>query len=246
MLELFRQMLDDHLGKAEFLTAFKGVIDQVKAFESKLTKDFSALTETISRLAVQAKGDTQEAIAAFRAQVSEFLDGERSRIDAKLAEIDEKLSTVHNGQDADAQVIKDAVLAELDLPDVKEQIVDTPIDVRNKLDLLASDEQPQAIVELREEIEKLKKDRVRGGIMGGTMGLSIGHQPLHQAFTMNGSDTSVSLTQGGVGAFGNACFVRYQGQLLDHSVQYTVDGNKITLVGFTPESGTIISVTYWP
>ena len=119
-------------------------------------------------------------------------------------------------------------------------------DIRNKLELLDGDERLkiEAIKDLREELDKIKKQTTKFG--GGTMGLSVGHWARHEAFTMDGIATSVSLTEGGVGAAGTACIVRYQGQTLDMTSQYTVNGNKITLVGFTPEAGTIISVTYWP
>lgn len=98
------------------------------------------------------------------------------------------------------------------------------------------------IDELEDDIKKLRARNITSA--GGSGILNIGHWPRHESFTMNGSDTSVTLTQA-VAASGTALIVRYQGQTLDLTTHYTVDGNKITLVGFTPEVDTIISVTYW-
>ncbi len=97
---------------------------------------------------------------------------------------------------------------------------------------------------IEEVEEKINRVKVKATGAGGSGILNIGHWPRHESFTMNGSDTTVTLTQA-VAANGTALIVRYQGQTLDLTTHYTVSGNKITLVGFTPEADTIISVTYW-
>lgn len=125
---------------------------------------------------------------------------------------------------------------------------DTAEQVRDKLESLPDEEKLtiEAIKDLRKELDALKKlasKRPLGGGGGGNPDVS--HWPRNEAFTMNGSDTTVTLVQG-VGAAGNAIIVRYQGQTLDMGTHYTVSGNVVTLVGFTPEANSIISVTYWP
>jgi hypothetical protein len=67
--------------------------------------------------------------------------------------------------------------------------------------------------------------------------------PFHESFTMDGIETTVTLSRG-IGAQGTAVMVRYNGQTLDLGNQYTVDGIKVNLL-FTPDAGTTISVTYW-
>lgn len=69
------------------------------------------------------------------------------------------------------------------------------------------------------------------------------HSPLHESFAMNGVDTFVTLSAG-VEAQGNAIIVRYQGQTLDMTTHYTVNGTKISFT-FTPANNTTISITYW-
>jgi hypothetical protein len=112
------------------------------------------------------------------------------------------------------------------------------------LELLEGDERLSidAIKGLTEELKKI--GRSVGALGGAGASLPLASFPIHEAFTMDGILTSVTLS-GGVGAGGNACIVRYQGQTLDMTSQYTVDGNTITLVDFIPEAGKIISVTYW-
>lgn len=100
------------------------------------------------------------------------------------------------------------------------------------------------VKELREEIEKLKKQTGKL-ISGGGGQMDVSHWARHETFTMDGVDTTVTLVLG-VGAAGNALIVRYQGQTLDMDTHYTVSGNVVTFVGFTPLADTIVSVTYWP
>ena len=117
--------------------------------------------------------------------------------------------------------------------------------IRDSLELLRGEERLdksaiKGLEELFESVTKLGKK-----VYVGTGAISASHAPLHEQFTMNGSDTSVALTQG-VSAQGTAIFVRYQGQMLDLTRHYTVDGNKISFVGFTPAPNKIISITYFP
>ena len=129
--------------------------------------------------------------------------------------------------------------------EIKESRVkpDTAEDIRDKLETLDGEERldVKAIRGLEELLKKIES-KIQ---TGGSMRQDVSHWARHEVFTMNGSDTSVTLAQG-VGAGGTACIVRYQGQTLDLTTHYTVSGNKITLVGFIPEADTIISVTYWP
>jgi len=124
------------------------------------------------------------------------------------------------------------------------------LDIRNYLEALPESDKMaiSAIAGLQEKLDEiselLKKREVSNG-SAGIFGAPAANSPLHETFTMNGSDTSVTLSQGVAGQ-GTALFVRYQGQTLNLTSQFTVNGNKITFVGFIPESGTIISVTYWP
>ena len=119
-------------------------------------------------------------------------------------------------------------------PDTGEQIIEK---IRGILGI-------EHVVGLKEVLDSYSKT-LKGIGSGGTGAFgSVGHSPIHEAFTMNGSDTSVTLQQG-VTAGGNAILVRDRGQMLDHGVQYTVDGVKVNFT-YTPDENAVISVTYWP
>lgn len=104
------------------------------------------------------------------------------------------------------------------------------------------EEMESKISELKEvlanEVKSIKK------MVGSITVPSPTNWPRHESFTMNGSDTSVTL-EAAVGAAGTAIFaIRYNGQVLDIDNQYTVNGNKINFT-FTPASNTTISVSYY-
>lgn len=125
----------------------------------------------------------------------------------------------------------------------------TSENIRNMLELLEGDERLKAsaisgLDDFFKRFEQLHK--TVKGLKGAASVPSPMHVPTHQEFTMNGSDTSVTLAHA-VGAAGNAIFnVTYQGQVLRFGENYTVNGNRITFVGFTPGNGKIITITYMP
>jgi hypothetical protein len=242
-------LFEDHLGKKEFVKAFENVVTRVQAIEKRLVEDMKALVKTVEEKTERGQGETTENFEALKTELLAGFEAEivalRNAVSDRLTSVDNRMREVRDGLDADPQAIKEALLKEIKLPEQKEQLTDTPEDIRNKLEVLQGDERldASAIKGLRTALRKLD---TRLTSMSGSMSLAVGHWPRHETFTMDGVATSVSLTQGGVGAQGTALIVRYQGQTLDLTTHYTVDGNKITFVGFTPENGTIISITYWP
>lgn len=126
---------------------------------------------------------------------------------------------------------------------------DTPEEIRNKLESIQTEDEKlsiSAIANLQGQLDAIKKGAKGSGMAsGGTTAFgSIVHSPKHEVFTMNGSDTTVTLLEG-VTADGHAAFVRLQGQMLDDGVHYSINGNKISFT-FTPDNGVTISCTYWP
>jgi hypothetical protein len=144
-----------------------------------------------------------------------------------------------NGKDADPDEIAALVLSML--PEEKEYLGE---DFRNGLEALPEGDKLSisAIEGLEEELKKIRK--VTGGQVYGASPSAMLNTMRHEEFSMDGATTVVTL-QHGVAAQGHAVVaLRYQGQTLDFGTQYTVNGNQITLT-FTPENGTIISVTYF-
>lgn len=119
---------------------------------------------------------------------------------------------------------------------------DTPEEIRDKLESLEGDERIDA------SAIKGLDDKISEGVKAGGSAVPFQpvHFPRHDTFTMNGSDTFVTLTDAPA-CNGDAVFaIRYQGQVLDKTTHYTINGNRLSFVGFVPEADTIISASYLP
>jgi hypothetical protein len=229
-LEALLEVIDTKSNAEELVAATEALLEaylELKAdTEARQAKLDQAVESAIDKLNVRIK------------QIKNGIDGKNYVLTAKdkkdiaksinVPIVEKTVETIIKEQPIVTEITKEVALA------------DTPEQIADKLNTLEDAIDAKVIKGLDKVV---KRYAVNGG---GSMGLSVGHWPLHEAFTMDGVATSVSLTQGGVGAAGTACIVRYQGQTLDLTSQYSVNGNKITLVGFTPEADTIISVTYWP
>lgn len=169
------------------------------------------------------------------------------RLNEAIARLDDRISAIKDGKDADENSIVERIAERL--PKMEQLEKNLPVlgtAIRDALELLIGEERLkiEAIDGLREELDELKKQGKVGG--GGSSQMAVAHWPIHETFTMNGSDTTVTLQQG-IAAQGTAIYgARYNGQVLDLTTHYTVNGNKITFVGFTPEADTIFSITYQP
>lgn len=95
---------------------------------------------------------------------------------------------------------------------------------------------------VRKLLKEFKNTRER--IMVGAGGSASSNAPRHMVFAVSSATTTVTLSSG-VAAQGTAVFVRYQGQLLNHGVDYSVSGNKITFIDYTFVDDTEVSVTWW-
>jgi hypothetical protein len=213
------------------------------------THDLNEVAKTLTELVVSFITSTKEENEAFMARIEKKItdrldrikDGENGKDGKDGRDGKDGSDGVDgvNGKDADPDEIAALVLSVL--PEPKEYLGE---DFRNGLKALPEGDKLSidAIEGLWDELKKLKKTVVSGQAFGASPAMAS-NPPRHEAFTMDGATSTVTLTQG-VAAQGTAVFVRYQGQLLDHGTQYTVNGNTITLTDL-PENGTIVSVTYW-
>jgi len=154
LLDLFKKMLDDHLGKAEFTAAFSKVADSIQELRSTNEAEFAAIQTTVDLLAKKLAEDNTNDLSTFKAEAKTLLGSE---IAAALASVNDKLTAV----DERVSQLKDG---EMGLqgeqgPQGPAGSADSAEDVRNKLELLEGDERLkiEAIKDLREELDKLKK-----------------------------------------------------------------------------------------
>ena len=235
--------------------------------EKSLAKRFASLLATLKDLKQELldavdnhKGETTSAIQSLLTQLSEkerALSAQLAQL-APRADID-ALASQLRAEIGNVQALIPTIPeppAPIDLTpyDEKFKAVEGALealrmaeDTRNRLEVLEGPERlkTSAIDELDDFIDWVKKE-FKKVVYVGSGPMSVSHWPIHETFTMNGSDTTVTLQQAPA-AQGTAIFgARYNGQVLDLSTHYTINGNKVSFVGFTPEADTIFSITYQP
>jgi DNA repair exonuclease SbcCD ATPase subunit len=250
-LKAFQKVIGDLIGKEELTALLKKYIERM---DERHDKDKAQILKMLEHGLSHFKEVTATELETYKSIATQF-DTERATksqadlqtalqtIKDKLAEVDERIANIRDGADADEEKILQRLAERLPkIEEIENKLPSLGERIRDSLELLQGEERirVEAIDGLQELLDELKTKTKSGG----SSQMLINHWPIHETFTMDGVATSVTLQQG-VGAQGTAIFgVRWQGQTLDMTTHYTVDGNKITLVGVTPSSGDIISVTY--
>lgn len=169
MRDLFQGMLDDHLGRQEFTDAFQKVVDLIKQLTERNQAEFSAIQETVQLLSQKLAQESSDTLASVQSETRASLQRElraiQSSLDETVRSIDERVSQIKDGKDADEERIVQDVLAQIPAwtpPDTAE-------DIRNKLEVLEGDERLkiEAIRDLREELDALKKRSNQTVYVGG-------------------------------------------------------------------------------
>lgn len=155
-LELLQGLLDDHLGKAAFIEHFTKVIEHVKETDTKFASNFQALSDALSQANTDKHGVLSTNFDTLKEEIHGAVAAALKDIETAKQSVDEKLATVKNGDNADPEHVIAEVLARIQLPEQKEALLDTPEDIRNKLELLLGDERldSSAIKGLDEAIKK--------------------------------------------------------------------------------------------
>jgi DNA repair exonuclease SbcCD ATPase subunit len=251
-LKAFQKVIGDLIGKEELTALLKKYIERM---DERHDKDKAQILKMLEHGLSHFKEVTATELETYKSIATQF-DTERATksqadlqtalqtIKDKLAEVDERIANIRDGADADEEKILQRLAERLPkIEEIENKLPSLGERIRDSLELLQGEERirVEAIDGLQELLEELTKKVSKAG---GSSQLLINHWPRHEQFTMDGVATTVTLAEG-VAAQGTAIFgVRWQGQTLDMTTHYTVDGNKITLVGITPSSGDIISVTY--
>lgn len=152
----------------------KGILEvaNTKATMQEFLRAFETALKALSLLKAANQSEREQitaSIEAFKAELDErfsgFLTKEKADMVAqmgrmlkqheeKMLAVDQKLDTVENGKDADEEKIVAEVLAQIKLPEQKENIVDGPDEIRNKLELLQGDERlDKSAIKGLEELE---------------------------------------------------------------------------------------------
>ena len=180
-LEEMFKIVNDGISKEEFVSSFEAVLKQVLAIEEKIVANNRKAVEELRGLTKTLGGELKSTSVAnftkvkdlFVTQISKALKEQENGMNF----IYDKIRNLKSGKDADETKIIQNVLAQIKLPKQKEVILDTPEEIRNKLETLQNDERldknavkglEELIKELREAIEA----RPLGG-QGGVLNVGV-------------------------------------------------------------------------
>lgn len=230
ILELFKDMLDDHLGKKEFTAAFEKVIQFVNEADAKSAKNIEALAEALTAKAEEIGNSNASDFATHKAEALALVASELARFTGL---VDEKLKPLQERIDAFRQVDEDSLIeravAAVQMPEQKEALLDTPEDIRNKLEVLNGDERLEmsAIKGLEEILASIRKESRTSGIGGAIVGRNV-FQDVDLSARLDGSTKTF-----GIPAVWNIISVHLSS--FPHALRKNVDFT------YTPESITFTS-----
>lgn len=253
MYDMFSGMLKDHLGRAEFIDAFKNVVAQIQKLKLSNEQDVAAMrlhiqqltdklnSESTTELATAKQAALDYCIEMMQTHEQKMLDMQ-ARIDAQ----DEKVDLVEDGKDADTEVVINEVITRLSQKENRAPITDGPEEIRNKLELLQGDERldKSAIRGLEEELNAIRvlSSSGKGGGMS-QIGLQMMLSKLikHQVFSTSSTTTTSTLSNK---VAGDVCiWLRYNGAMLRYGTDYSIVGTTITYL-FTLDDSSSVEATY--
>lgn len=156
------------MDKAEFLEAFKKVIELAKKIQDQNNKALNEILSTFGSLKEKLHSDTSAVASKTEKIVAAELESLLRRFSSEQKKIDDRLAKIQDGKPADEIQIVQDVLTQIKLPEYKEFIL-TAEDVRNKLETLKGNERldKSAIKGLEEELARITKKGF-GGVISGT------------------------------------------------------------------------------
>lgn len=243
--EQLLEALEDAASKDEVIELFNTLIqimrDLTTTVEKKITQNKTDLNFEVAELNTAVRKNLQ----LVENSLSEMTNEATSVINNIKETMRSELRTIQRMIEQQLSDFKASIPEPIDFGPLEDLFEARFEEIESKIPTLPEQKDyQQAIDDLRNEIDELKKRPASKGTSGSIMPVS--HWPLHESFTMDGIATTVTLSQG-VGAAGTAIFgLRYQGQVQALGVDYSVNGNVITLLTFTPEADSIIDVSYMP
>ncbi len=138
----------------EFLLAFETALKALSLLKAANQSEREQITASVEAF----KEELENRFSGFLTKEKADLVAQMGRMfkqhEEKMLAVDQKLDTVENGKDADEEKIVAEVLAQIKLPEQKENIVDGPDEIRNKLELLQGDERlDKSAIKGLEELE---------------------------------------------------------------------------------------------
>ena len=203
--------------------------------DAKIEKIATRLASKLSITAEDVTPTEEKLLELILPLIPQVKDGKTPAREELLALIRPLIPTVENGKDADEEKIIQEVLAKL--PAQKET---TPIEVRDKLEVLKGDERldRDAIKGLEEALKEIKEMIPKRGLLGGFGRLGGFSGPMKKIVitgTVNGVNATFTLDK----AY-STLMLFWNGQLQESVTHYTQSGKTIVFTsGNIPTSGTL-------
>ena len=158
-LEQLLKVIEEGVTKEEFVKAFESLVSYVLKIEKRNNLEIESLKTNFSDTIEKIRGIVDATISELKGRVNNIFVGERldemhKSIKDKLSSVDERMSTVRDGKDADENRIMEGVMKKIRVP--KDGSPDTPADIRNKLETLEGDNRlDKSAIRGIEDIEKV-------------------------------------------------------------------------------------------
>lgn len=160
------------LSRKEFTDAFALVVKKITELKKSNEQEWTLIHSALQMFQTKLQTTHTQGLSTFTDATNTHMQSRLSTIEdqvnTKLQAVDAKLATVVNGKDADSEQIIADVLSQIQLPEQKELLLDTPEDIRNKLEVLQGDDRlsANAIAGLEAMLEELKTGLKTGSQTG--------------------------------------------------------------------------------
>jgi hypothetical protein len=198
-LEKLLRVIEEGVTKEEFTKAFESLVSYVIKIEKRNNEEIEYLKEGYKSGMAEIRKNVDATISELKKMVNNvFVEDRLSEmhrsINDKLANVDEKMSMVRNGKDADETRVMRDVMKNIRLP--KDGSPDTPEEIRNKLEKLYGENRlDKSAIRGLEEIENAIIDMKNVGgktfMVGGKARNSIHIHDLSSQ--LNGVDKTFDL-----------------------------------------------------
>jgi hypothetical protein len=183
-LEKFQRVWKDvteSITREEFVLAFKVLNEFVKKVHNELSAEDKNNLAQIQTLASTLAKDTKENLQNIKGQIASQMESVRKSVMTKMQEVDDKLATVQNGEDADEELIVEKVLGKIEIPDANTLFENLPAQgrlIRDGLELLSGDERLdksaiKGLDSIEEDIKTLKSTSSTGSRGGGVSAIGV-------------------------------------------------------------------------
>lgn len=238
-IQEFIELSKSSLTEAEFVDAFKKVVDYVKAIQAANKDEMKALDNKYTNIVKGIESNYGGDMAGMKSEAMAMCEKEmgkmKGQVDAKMAEVKDGVDGLSADVDIVAKTASDLAITALKplIPTIEVIEADLPklgAPIRDALELLTGDDRldKSAIKGLDEEFKRLEE--VRGRVLGGGGGFN--RMAMEQYFV--DADTPVEVPNGVITDFtptwafiASSLKVYNDGQRMQLTTDYTIVGGKV-------------------